>query len=171
MMTATDAPTEASKAEATAEARGLHMGGDPDRGAARLAAAQGWACAACGITIAGGAGTIRLATVADGSADVAVLLHEAGADDAWMVHTLGDVPEVAVDAGGADAEAAERARIGALMTAVDEARGLLARLPVTAQAMGAPPEAPAAAQGAAGRPSELAPVRNPDGGPGGVSLT
>ena len=57
-----------------------------DAAAGALAAAQGWNCVACGLTLAGGAGMITLATaVSDTGARtgiVPVVMHDACIDDA-----------------------------------------------------------------------------------------
>ena len=79
-----------------------------------VARAQDWTCPACGNTVAGGCGTMTLATVPPNPAAIPVIMHEPCIDDARRAPRLADVAELAARAGEADQDAARKARAGAM---------------------------------------------------------
>ena len=118
-----------TEADTAADALRVH-----DAAAGALAAAQGWNCVACGLTVAGGVGLITLATAASDTGArtgvVPVVMHDACIDDARWTGDLKSLAGIYEDgAAGANAEAAKNARIGALVHGVDEAQRTLTRFP------------------------------------------
>ena len=80
----------------------------------KLAEAQDWTCPACGMTIAGGCGTLTFTRIPSESSPVAVIMHEQCIDDTRRTPRLADIPELAARAGAGDEDAARKARNGAI---------------------------------------------------------
>lgn len=104
-----------------------------DKAAGELASAQGWNCIGCGMTLAGGSGTITLATAVTvnrkPTGSIPVVIHDACLDDARWIGDLRDVVTVESTGAGSNDDTARKARVGAIVHAVAQARQLLACLP------------------------------------------
>ena len=85
-----------------------------DEAEGRIADAQDWTCPACGVTIAGGCGTLTLTKVPRGNMPIPVIMHEQCIDDARRTGTLAKIPPLAIRAGAGDEAAARTARSKAI---------------------------------------------------------
>ena len=158
-----EAESERNKiAQAAADRRtaGADALGYSDQAAGEIAAAQGWKCTGCGTELGGGAGVLALAKceIPDGQLSMIVptIIHADCIDDARMVDTLADVPGIAPPQTRADADAARKARIGALNHAIRTALETLQAAHATGiEAQAAPPDETAGAVAGDGNDDDL----------------